>query len=140
MFPKSTRAAEKSKPRDDDGSNPQKFTGERRVTAWIGPSIGINGDVVSSENMTVAGRIEGNVTVRDHALVIAAGGSVRGNITARAVVIHGEVFGSITAESRVEVAATGFVKGDITAPRMVIMEGATLQGKVGISAEPAAAR
>ncbi len=138
MFPKSARAAEKSKPREENGSTPQQFTGERRVAAWIGPSIVINGDVVSSENMTVAGRIAGNVTVKEHALVIAAGGTIRGNIVARAVVVHGEVLGSITAETRVEVAATGFVKGDITAPRMVLMEGATLHGKVGITAGPTA--
>jgi cytoskeletal protein CcmA (bactofilin family) len=107
---------------------------ERRVAAWIGASILMKGDVTSSENMTVAGRVEGDITVRDHALVVAAGGTVRGNIVARDVVVHGEVLGTITAEGRVEVAATGFVRGEINAPRMMLTEGATLHGRIGIAA------
>lgn len=107
---------------------------ERRVAAWIGASILMKGEVTSSENMTVAGRVEGDITVREHALVIAAGGMVRGNIVARDVVVHGEVMGTITAQGRVEVAATGFVHGDILAPRMMLTEGATLHGRIGIAA------
>lgn len=106
---------------------------ERRVAAWIGASILMKGDVTSSENMTVAGRVEGDITVREHALVVAAGGMVRGNIVARDVVVHGEVLGTITAEGRVEVAPTGHVHGDITAPRMALSEGATLHGRIGIA-------
>jgi cytoskeletal protein CcmA (bactofilin family) len=111
-----------------------RITEERRVAAWIGASILIEGNVTSSESMTVAGRVEGDITVREHALVIAAGGTVRGNIVARDVVVHGEALGSITAAGRVEVAATGFVHGDIIAPRMVLAEGATLHGRIGIAA------
>ena len=109
-------------------------TEERRVAAWIGASILIEGNVTSSESMTVAGRVDGDITVREHALVIAAGGSVRGNIMGRDVVVHGEVLGTITAEGRVEVAPTGAVHGDIVAPRMTFMEGATLHGRLGIAA------
>ncbi len=108
---------------------------ERRLTAWIGASILMKGDVTSSENMTVAGRVDGDITVREHALVVAAGGTVRGNIVARDVVVHGEVLGTITAEGRVEVSATGFVHGDIMAPRMMLTEGATLHGRIGIAAQ-----
>ena len=110
-----------------------RTTEERRVAAWIGPSIVIKGDVTSSENMTVAGRVEGDITVREHALVVAAGGTVRGSIVANYVIVHGEVLGTITAEARVEVTATGFVRGDITAPRMVLSEGATLHGRIGVA-------
>ena len=109
-------------------------TEERRVAAWIGASILIEGNVTSSESMTVAGRVDGDITVKEHALVIAAGGSVRGNIMGRDVVVHGEVLGTITAAGRVEVTATGSVHGDIIAPRMLLAEGATLHGRIGIAA------
>jgi cytoskeletal protein CcmA (bactofilin family) len=114
-------------------------TEERRVAAWIGASILIEGNVTSSESMTVAGRVDGDITVREHALVIAAGGSVRGNIMGRDVVVHGEVLGTITAAGRVEVTATGSVHGDIIAPRMLLAEGATLHGRIGIAATPSGA-
>jgi cytoskeletal protein CcmA (bactofilin family) len=113
---------------------------ERRVAAWIGSSILIKGDLTSSENMTVAGRVEGDITVREHAVVIAEGGTVRGNIIARDVVVHGEVLGTITAQSRVEVAPTGSVHGDIVAPRMMLTEGATLHGRIGIVATSSGAK
>ena len=115
----------------------ERGTEERRVAAWIGPSIVINGDVTSSENMTVAGRVEGDISVREHALVVAPGGTVRGNIVARDVVVQGEVLGKITAAGRVEVSATGYVHGEIVAPRMMLSEGATLHGRLGITTTPA---
>lgn len=120
----------------DENRMAGRVPGERRVAAWIGASIVIKGDVTSSENMTVAGRVEGDITVSEQALVVAAGGTVRGNIIARAVVVHGEVLGTITAGARVEVAATGFVHGDIIAPRMMLADGATVHGRVGIASSP----
>ncbi len=140
MFRKTAPAPDTNGQLRTENRMPGRVSEERRVAAWIGASILIKGDVTSSENMTVAGRIEGDITVREHALVIAAGGTVRGNVVARAVVVHGEVLGTITADARVEVAATGSVQGDIRAPRMVLAEGATLHGRVGIAAPPARSR
>ena len=112
---------------------------ERRVAAWIGASLVINGDLTSSEDMTIAGRVEGDVAVREHDLIIAPGASIRGNIVARSVAVHGEVRGTIAANRKVEVGATGSVEGDITAPRMAVAEGAVLHGRIG-SAKPSPAR
>jgi cytoskeletal protein CcmA (bactofilin family) len=107
---------------------------ERRVAAWIGASIIITGDLTSSEDMTIAGRVEGDVAVPEHAVVVAPGARIRGNIVARAVVVHGEVLGTITADRRVEVGDTGSVDGDIVAPRMAVAEGASLRGQLRIAA------
>jgi cytoskeletal protein CcmA (bactofilin family) len=109
---------------------------ERRVAAWIGASIVIRGDLTSSEDMTIAGQVEGDVAVKEHTLVIAPRARIRGNITARAVAVHGEVMGTITAERRVEVGESGSVEGDIITPRMVVAEGAVLHGRVGITTSP----
>ncbi|MEJ2186162.1 MAG: polymer-forming cytoskeletal protein [Gemmatimonadota bacterium] len=113
---------------------------ERRVAAWIGASIVIKGNLTSLEDMTIAGQVEGDVTVREHTLVIAPRARIRGNITARTVAVHGEVLGTITAERRVEVGETGSVDGDIVAPRMVVAEGAVLHGQLGIAASSAERR
>lgn len=107
---------------------------ERRIAAWIGASLVIKGDLTSSEDMTVAGHVRGDVAVSDHSLTISPEGRVSGNIAARSVTVHGEVSGTIAAIQRVEVSATGTVDGDITAPRMVVAEGAVLRGRVDIGA------
>jgi cytoskeletal protein CcmA (bactofilin family) len=111
---------------------------ERRVAAWIGPSIRIKGDLTSSEDLTIAGRINGDVSVPEHAVVIAKGAGIRGNILARAVVVYGEVIGTVTASGRVEIGDTGTVEGDINTPRMAISEGGMLHGRLSISASRAA--
>jgi cytoskeletal protein CcmA (bactofilin family) len=106
---------------------------ERRVAAWIGASLVIKGDLTSSEDMTIAGEIEGDVSVKEHKLVVAAGGTIRGTIVARAVEIHGSVVGTIASDGTVEVGATGSVEGDIAAPRLALAEGATLHGRVAVT-------
>ncbi|MEJ2501802.1 MAG: polymer-forming cytoskeletal protein [Gemmatimonadota bacterium] len=105
---------------------------ERRVAAWIGASIVIKGDLTSSEDMTIAGRVEGDVAVPANKLVIAPQAKIRGDIVAREVVVQGDVLGSITADRRLEVGETGSIEGDIDTPRLMVTEGAIMHGKVGI--------
>jgi cytoskeletal protein CcmA (bactofilin family) len=111
---------------------------ERRVAAWIGASIVIEGNLTSSEDTTIAGRVEGDVSVREHGLVIAPTGRINGNIHARSVAVHGEVSGSIRAGGKLEIGQTGSVQGDITTPRLIVAEGATLQGQVGVGEQATA--
>ncbi|NIP79374.1 MAG: hypothetical protein GWM90_09235 [Gemmatimonadetes bacterium] len=106
---------------------------ERRVAAWIGASIVIKGDLTSSEDMTIAGRVEGDVAVPKHTLVIAPSARIQGDILAATVAIHGEVMGSVTADRKVEVGETGTVDGKIKTPRMAVAEGAVLRGQIGIA-------
>lgn len=106
---------------------------ERRVAAWIGASVVIEGDVKSSEDMTIAGTVKGNVMVPEHTLVVAAAAKVRGDIIARSALVQGEVTGTITAGQKVEVGENGSVVGDIIAPRMVVAEGAVVHGRVEIA-------
>src|SRR5690606_12896036 len=107
--------------------------GERRVAAWIGASIVIKGDLISSEDTTLAGRVEGNVEGAEHSLVIAPGATVEGDGHARTAPLNGEVTGKVTAEQSIEIGSTGSVTGDVVAPRMSIAEGGTLNGKITIS-------
>ena len=104
------------------------------MAAWIGKSIVIEGDLASSEDLTIAGRIEGDISVPEHSLTITPDARIRGNVEAKFVAVHGAVNGTITASEKVEVAETGSVDGDIHAPRMMIAEGATLRGQVGVKA------
>ena len=106
---------------------------ERRVAAWIGASLVIRGDLASSEDMTIAGRVEGDVSVPKHTLVIAPSARIQGDIVARDVAVHGRVMGSVTADRKVEVGETGSVDGDVRTPRMVIAEGAVLRGRIGVA-------
>lgn len=125
----------------DDGMQPPRredrvadgVLTERRVAAWVGASIVIRGDLTSSEDLTIAGQVDGDVTVREHTLVIAPRARIRGNIVARTVTVHGHVMGAITAARKVEIGESGSVDGDINTPRMVVTEGAVLHGQLEIA-------
>ncbi|HSH44800.1 MAG TPA: polymer-forming cytoskeletal protein [Longimicrobiales bacterium] len=117
---------------DASSTGPRGPRQERRVRAWIGASVVIQGGVTSSEDMTIAGRVEGDVTVRENQLTIAPHARIEGDIIAGAVVIHGSVTGNVTAEQTIEVGENGSVMGDLVAPRMTVAEGASLHGRAEI--------
>ena len=119
-------------PEVHDGSDPRDRTGERRIAAWIGSSVVVRGRLISSEDMTIAGRVEGDVEVRDSLLVIAPDAHIEGNVVALAVVVNGRVTGDVEATRNLEIGATGAVFGDIVTPRMSVAEGATLEGNLSI--------
>jgi cytoskeletal protein CcmA (bactofilin family) len=103
---------------------------ERRTVAWVGKSVLFKGELTSSEDMTIDGRVEGTIEVRDHALTIGPDADIHAKVVARSVTVHGSVHGTITARERVEIRETGSVMGDITSPRLVMIDGAVLKGRV----------
>jgi cytoskeletal protein CcmA (bactofilin family) len=109
---------------------------ERRVAAWIGPSVVIEGNLRSSEDTTIAGTVNGDIAVPEHTVVIVAGGRVNGDVVARSVSVFGEVRGAITADQRVELGETGVVHGDLRAPRMGVAEGAVVHGQADVGKAP----
>jgi cytoskeletal protein CcmA (bactofilin family) len=103
---------------------------ERRVAAWIGKALRIEGHIVSEENLTIDGHIEGTIEVGNHSLNIGAGAAVKADLTARTVTISGSVTGNVTAAEHVDLHPTGSVDGDITTPRLKMADGALVKGKV----------
>jgi cytoskeletal protein CcmA (bactofilin family) len=103
---------------------------ERRKTAWIGGSVLVKGDVVSSEDLTIDGQVQGTIELGDYSLTVGAGASVIADLAAKNVVISGQVKGDIVGSARVELKSSARVEGDISAPKFVMEEGATLSGKV----------
>jgi cytoskeletal protein CcmA (bactofilin family) len=75
------------------------------------------------------------------ATVVAPGTTVEGDLSARGdVVVHGTVRGRVTGDGTVRIGPEAVVEGDVCAPRVVIVDGATFQGTVDTSGEgPAAA-
>jgi cytoskeletal protein CcmA (bactofilin family) len=108
--------------------------------ASVGKSILFKGDLSGDEDLEIEGRIEGQIQLSDHQLTVGAHGRVKAEIKAKAVVVIGHVTGNVEATERIEVQASGVVEGDIRAPRLLIQEGAVVNGSVEMTrAEGAAA-
>ena len=114
---------------------------EGEDVANIGKSISINGDLTGNEDLVIEGKVEGKVDLPNNQLTIGANGTVRAEVKAKAVSVVGRVTGNVSATERIEIQATGIVEGDVSAPRLVVAEGAVVNGSVqmGKSSKPAEA-
>jgi cytoskeletal protein CcmA (bactofilin family) len=107
---------------------------EQRVVACIGKSVIFKGDLSSSEDMTIDGRVEGTVKLRDHGLTVGPDAAIHADIVAKTVIVRGAVTGTITAGDKVVVSETGSVEGDVMSPRLALADGAVLRGRVDTDA------
>jgi cytoskeletal protein CcmA (bactofilin family) len=103
---------------------------ERRVAAWIGKAVRVEGKVISSEDLTIDGDVEGSIEVGDRNLTIGVGAAVKADLLGRSIIISGSVKGDVKAVEKIELHSSGSVEGDITAPRFAMADGATVTGKV----------
>ena len=95
----------------------------------IGESILINGRLSGDEDLTVRGRVEGTVTLTK-TLIVEPTGIVKAEVQVRNCVISGVVVGNVTATESVEITREGRMVGDINAPRVIIVDGASFRGRV----------
>lgn len=103
---------------------------ERRVAAWVGKALRVEGRIISSEDLTIDGRVEGSIELGDHNLTIQPGAVVSADLTARNITISGAVTGAVHASEKVELRETGSVDGDVSTPTFVMAEGSRVRGKV----------
>ena len=110
----------------------------------LGKSVVIKGELNGSEDLTIEGRVEGKIELRQHVLTIGPNGTVDAEVFAKAVVVMGEVTGNITAAEKINIRENGSVDGDISAPRVAIVEGAQFRGSIDMqrsgSAQPKGAK
>ena len=106
----------------------------------IGPSIVISGELTSTEDITVQGRVNGHVMVREASLTIAEHAELRADVRGARVVVKGRVKGSIVASERIELAATATVDGSLSANRVVLADGSRFNGGIDMDQRTIAAR
>ena len=98
----------------------------------IQAGLRIHGEITGSEDLFIDGAIDGPVNLADGTLSIGPSGSVKGNVAAREVVIHGAVTGNVDARNRIEIRPSGSIVGDIITSRIIIDDGARCKGSIEI--------
>ena len=99
------------------------------VATVIGESITIAGNLTGDEDLTVRGRVEGSITL-NKTLILEPSGIIKAEVKVKNAVISGVVVGNLTASDSVELTAECRMVGDIQAPRVIIVEGASFRGRV----------
>lgn len=85
--------------------------------------------VISLENLRIVGAHPGRALATCGDVRIEAPARLNLAIIGRNVVILGRVRGPVSASEAVEVGPTGHVIGDITAPKIVVQDGAVINGR-----------
>src|SRR6185369_1917579 len=95
----------------------------------IGPSILIAGKLTGDEDLTVRGRVEGELSL-SHTLIVEPSGIVKANVAVKNAIVSGVVVGNIAATESVELTREGRMVGDIRSPRVIIVDGASFRGRI----------
>lgn len=93
----------------------------------LGPGVGIQGTLEIDGELVVSGLVKGRVAARK--LVIAADGTVEGDIIAREVVIAGRLNGRVFAPT-VSVEASAEIEGRIFHTHITVAQGARMAGRM----------
>ena len=95
-----------------------------------GQSIVIKGDISGGEDLVIAGRVEGSITLNGRVLTLAAGSHVVGEVEAGTVIVSGKMDGTIEAKDRLDIKSTADVKGQLSTAKLIVADGSQLNAKV----------
>ena len=98
--------------------------------AGVGSTVVIKGELTAQEDVVIAGRVEGVMKVTGHRVIVEPGAHVAGDITATGIVVGGTVEGSLMAEERIQVQAGAEFQGELSAPCVVVADGALVNGRI----------
>lgn len=105
-----------------------------KPTTVIGSDTHIKGDMTFESTARILGTFEGRIVTKGE-VQIADGASCRAAIEAAKVLLDGSVEGNVTARERMELTGKAKLKGDLIATRLVIAEGAAINGHVAVGPE-----
>ncbi len=98
--------------------------------SWLGKTIHVKGELRTTEDLRIEGRIEGPVVGEDCAVVFEPSSDMQGDVTARDITVSGRVSGQLVATDIVDVRAEGRFTGTVVAPRFILDEAAHFVGRV----------
>jgi cytoskeletal protein CcmA (bactofilin family) len=95
----------------------------------IASDLTIEGKIVGSGHVRLAGRFKGDVQV-DGNLTIDTGATLDGQVRAQTVTVGGELKGNIESAKRVELLEGGIITGDVKAGSLTVAAGSRMRGQV----------
>jgi len=101
-----------------------------RATACITQGIRIKGEITGKEDLFIDGTLEGKLDLGNASVTIGPNGKVKADVSAREVVVRGQLDGKIDGTERVQLWNSGRVTGEVRTERLAIEDGALLRGKV----------
>ncbi|MGZ3512212.1 MAG: bactofilin family protein [Candidatus Binataceae bacterium] len=104
--------------------------------AYLDQGSKVSGKLSFDGPARIDGQVDGEITAKD-GLMIGESAVVTAQIKAASVIVAGKVSGDITASQRIEIRPSAKVVGNLTAPILVVHEGAVFEGHCAMQPEVA---
>jgi cytoskeletal protein CcmA (bactofilin family) len=110
----------------------ETFDAPRAGNAVLGKSVLVKGQILSREDLTIDGEVEGTIEMQEHRLTVGPNGKVRASVKAREVIVLGTLHGNVETGDRIDIRKEAKLVGDIKTARIMIEDGAYFKGNVDI--------
>lgn len=101
---------------------------EGRLSGFVGHGTTLTGETEFHAMLRVDGHLVGTVTSEAGTLIVGTNGQVDANVSVAAAMVNGAVNGDIIASEKLQLGRTARVMGNIQSPRLIVEEGAILEG------------
>jgi cytoskeletal protein CcmA (bactofilin family) len=96
----------------------------------LSKTIIVTGEISADEDLLIDGKVNGTIRVPGHAIVIGPTAEIKADVLAKAIEIRGRVDASIVASERAVIRSGAHVEGRVVSPRLVVEEGAVINGQL----------
>ncbi len=102
----------------------------------IGADAVFKGDLSFDSAAKLLGKFEGSITAKGK-VHVADGSECRATVKAKEISVEGQIEGNVEATDRLELKAKGAIIGDVVAARMVMADGASIDGhcRIGVNGQ-----
>lgn len=107
----------------------EKKTQSRTV---ISKDCHVKGDVSGNDDMSIFGKIEGTIILKNNSVTIEKTAKINADIFAKIVNINGNIKGNIEASDKIIITDSGNVTGNMSAPKVILKDGSYFKGNVSM--------
>ncbi len=100
----------------------------QKLESLIGAHTDFQGELHVKGTLRVDGQVAGSLTAEW--VILSETAVVKGEVTAKKIMVGGKVEGNLRAEEVVEIKSKGKVLGDIFTNKLSVMEGGEFNGKI----------
>lgn len=102
----------------------------------LGPDANFKGELTFDSAAKLLGKFEGSIASKGRVLV-ADGAKCKAEVKAKEISVEGHIEGNVEATDRLELKPKGTIVGDVTAARMVMADGASIDGhcRIGVNGQ-----
>jgi cytoskeletal protein CcmA (bactofilin family) len=104
-------------------------------TTFLGNGVRFEGDIRTRGDIKINGQMKGRINSRDGVLVLGTDARIQAHVALRDFVVAGTFEGTVESARKIEVRSTGRLHGDLCTRRLLLEEGAIVEGKVHMKEE-----